>query len=59
MNIPLKLMMTYNSALEGELKELLANDQLAKTVPSVAVALHVLHEKQKLKSFWSPYLSIF
>ena len=49
-------MITNKTALNSELKDFITTDMLAQRNASVALALHLLYERNKLKSFWSPYL---
>ncbi len=51
-------MMTNETALSSpDIGQLIQTDVLLQQVPSLALALHLLYEKHRLKSFWSPYIS--
>jgi hypothetical protein len=55
LRIPRTLMMTISSARET-LGEWSRTDALSQGVPAALLALHVLHQRQTLKSRWEPYL---
>jgi histone-lysine N-methyltransferase SETD3 len=56
-NVPLKLMMTNETAVKSKLALLLHNDQMLQNIYSLSLALHLLLEQRTMDSFWGPYIN--
>lgn len=56
--VPKKLMMTIQNAKEGIMRELIEKDKILGSMPNVTLAIFLLVEKFKEKSFWKPYIDI-
>eukprot|EP00027_Filamoeba_sp_ATCC50430_P004566 CAMPEP_0168555016 /NCGR_PEP_ID=MMETSP0413-20121227/8099_1 /TAXON_ID=136452 /ORGANISM="Filamoeba nolandi, Strain NC-AS-23-1" /LENGTH=463 /DNA_ID=CAMNT_0008585817 /DNA_START=85 /DNA_END=1474 /DNA_ORIENTATION=- len=59
LKIPSRLMLSTRSSLEisSELNKLL-DEEIVRLVPSLGLALRLIYEKNKLNSFWAPYIKI-
>ncbi|KAB0796778.1 hypothetical protein PPYR_10839 [Photinus pyralis] len=56
--VPEALMMTIDAAEKSELGYLLETDPMLKNMPNVALAIFLLLENFRGKSFWKPYMDI-
>eukprot|EP01129_Flabellula_baltica_P006640 TRINITY_DN2500_c0_g1_i1.p1 TRINITY_DN2500_c0_g1~~TRINITY_DN2500_c0_g1_i1.p1 ORF type:complete len:517 (-),score=131.08 TRINITY_DN2500_c0_g1_i1:26-1516(-) len=55
-SVPLDLMMTNKTALEGSVALLVAKDNLFQQIDSLPLALHLITERYKLRSKWRQYI---
>lgn len=55
--IPRKVMMSVDTARDSEIGRLVAQDPMLKTMPNVALSLHLMLEKTSPASFWEPYIN--
>ena len=57
-SIPRKLFISTETARISSLSALIEKDPMLKKMPNVALALHLLVEKNSPASFWEPYINI-
>ncbi len=58
LRVPRRLAMSSDSCLAAPVGEVVRQDDLCLSMPSLALALHVLFEKLDPTSFWQPYLRV-
>ena len=57
-SIPRKVFMSTETAKHSSLSELVEKDPMLQRMPNVALALHLLVEKNSPASFWEPYINL-
>ncbi|XP_074643249.1 actin-histidine N-methyltransferase-like [Tubulanus polymorphus] len=58
LEIPRKMMITSDSAKASVLGQLISQDKILQIMPNVALALHLLCERNLKNSFWRNYINI-
>ncbi len=58
LSIPRKVFMSTETARDSSLSELIVKDPMLQRMPNVALALHLLVEKNSPASFWEPYINM-
>ena len=57
-SIPRKVFMSTETAKNSSLSALIEKDPMLQRMPNVALALHLLVEKNSPASFWEPYINL-
>lgn len=55
LDVPFKMMMTLNTAQQGQLKQVVEEKQMS---PTIIMALHLMNEKLNPNSFYTPWISV-
>ena len=57
-SIPRRCFMSTETARDSTISTLMEKDPMLKSMPNVALALHLLIEKNSPASFWEPYINV-
>jgi len=57
-SIPRKCFMSTETARDSTLSTLMEKDPMLRSMPNVALALHLVLEKNSPASFWEPYINV-
>jgi len=57
-SIPRRCFMSTETARDSTISTLIEKDPMLKSMPNVALALHLLIEKNSPASFWEPYINV-
>jgi len=57
-SIPRKCFMSTETAKDSSLSTLMEKDPMLRTMPNVALSLHLVLEKNSPASYWEPYINI-
>ena len=57
-SIPRRCFMSTETAKDSTISTLIDKDPMLKSMPNVALALHLLIEKNSPASFWEPYINV-
>ena len=58
LKVPRKLAMSSDTCLDSAVGAVVKNDNMCLSMPSLALALHLLVEGLDEKSFWKPYINV-
>ena len=57
-SVPRKCFMSTETAKDSSLSTLMDKDPMLRTMPNVALSLHLVLEKNSPASYWEPYINV-